>query len=190
MTDGVIRMIDMSGAQRRERIRRLGRWMARICLISSLLLVTGMLAYWVLTPSADLFSEAGLPPERAGTIGLGIRFFGFILSMIPLAVLVYGLDNARHCFAGFAEGRFFSLEAAGQLRRFAIAVAVSSLLQPIAEAALSLLLSINGLSGPRTVRLEIGSETLVMMIFAGTVALIAWLMAEAAAMAEEHEQFV
>ena len=112
------------------------------------------------------------------------------LSMIPVAVLVYGLINARRCFAGFAAGEFFSLAAADRLRNFAIAVAASSLLEPLSGGALSVLLSINGLSGPRTLRLEIGSETLIMMIFAGTVAIIAWLMAEAAGLAEENEQFV
>ena len=183
-------MTDMSAPKRQARIRRLGRWMARICLVTSLLLVTSMLAYWVLTPSADLYDAAGLPHERGGTIGVSIRLFGFTLAMLPLAVLAYGLENARRCFAGFADGRFFSLQADARLRRFAIAAGMSALLQPIAETALSLLLSINGLPGSRTLRLEIGSETLIMIVFAGTVAVIAWLMAEAAMMAEEHEQFV
>jgi hypothetical protein len=181
---------DAADTKRRRRIRRWGQWMARICLATGLLLVAGGLGYWLMTPAADLFGEAGLPVERAREVGPIVRFSGFLLSMIPVAVLVYGLINARRCFAGFAAGEFLSLAAADRLRNFAIAVAASSLLEPLSGGALSVLLSINGLSGPRTLRLEIGSETLIMMIFAGTVAIIAWLMAEAAGLAEENEQFV
>jgi hypothetical protein len=126
----------------------------------------------------------------AAEITLPVRLIACAIAMLPLGALVYGLASARRCFIAFAAGHIFSSEPVGQLKTFALAVACSALLKPIAGAALSVILSIDAVSGKRTLALSVGSDTLISLIFAGTVAVIAWTMAEAIDIADENKQFV
>jgi hypothetical protein len=181
---------DPTRERRMHRVRRLSRMMARGCLATSVLLVAAMIAYWVATPAHLLYGQAGLAGRTLAEAGWSIRILACGISMVPLAVMIYGLVNARSCFAAFAAGDIFSVEAIKHLRAFAIAVAISALLKPFAGAALSILLSWNEAAGRKTLVLNVGSDTLLALIFAGTVAVIAWVMTEAIAIAEENKQFV
>ncbi|MGU3493868.1 DUF2975 domain-containing protein [Xanthobacteraceae bacterium A53D] len=173
---------------RANRMRGLSRAMSHLCLLTAVLLTVGMGGYWAATPAATLLAQAGLAPS-AGHLSLPLRIGGFLISMVPLGALVFGLLRARLCFRLLARGEAFSLGTINGLRTFAIAIAVSAALKPLAGAALSLLLSGAG-GGQRTLALHVGSDTLLALIFAGTVATMAWVMAEAAAIADENRQFV
>lgn len=186
--------VDLYSGQDRERrmrrIRSLSRLMAIGCLVASGLLTAAMAFYWATTPTHALFSEAGMANSPATEIDLPVRVLGFVISMIPLGALVFGLLNARRCFKAFAVGEIFSREPTRHLKAFAVAVAVSALLKPFAGAALSVLLSASGSTGAKTLALNIGSDTLIALIFSGTVAIIAWVMTEASDVSDENSQFV
>ena len=187
-------MIDMTvegdREKRRDRIRRLSRLMAAGCLATSGLLAAAMFFYWATTPTQALFTQAGIPMVPALEIDLSTRAMAFGISMIPLGMLICGLQSARRCFDAFAAGQIFSREPIRRLKVFSIAVAASALLKPFAGAALSVLLSFNNPAGAKAVTLNIGSDMLIALIFAGTVAVIAWVMAEALDIADENKQFV
>ncbi len=176
--------------RRTDRIRNLSRLMASGCLVVCVLLVVAMLFYWVTTPAQLLFSHAGLPVSPSTELDASVRIVALAISMVPLGVLIYGLLNARQCFVAFAAGHIFSGEPVARLKVFAIAVAASALLKPLAGAALSMLLSWDDVTGTRTLALTIDSDTLIALLFAGTVAVIAWVMAEAIEVSEENKQFV
>lgn len=175
---------------RMRRIRRLSRLMAAGCLITSVLLTVAMLFYWIMTPANTLLSQVGMPPVPVADIGIFARTLAFAISMIPLGTLVYGLLSARRCFAAFAGGEIFSSAPIKRLKVFSIAVAASALLKPVVSAALSVLLSASNHAEPKTLVLNVGSDALIALIFAGTVAVIAWVMAEALDIADENKQFV
>jgi hypothetical protein len=118
------------------------------------------------------------------------RFLGFALAMLPLSALVWGLLRARRCFSTFAEGQFFSMSAIGALRDFALAVFASALLKPISGGALSVLLSWSNPAGSRALQIGVDSDTLLAMLFAGMLAVIASVLTEAVAIVEENGQFV
>ncbi|MCV0398114.1 MAG: DUF2975 domain-containing protein [Rhizobiaceae bacterium] len=186
-SSSTIKMTDDAGQRRLGRIRALSRLMAWLVLFTAAALVVGILAYWWTTPSDLLRAQAGLTGPGL-EIGAATRVAGFAISMIPVGILIFGLVYARQCFLAFADGEIFSRRAVGRLRAFAIAVAASAALKPVAGAALSVLLSWNGEGG--SVALRLGSDTLLTLIFAGLVAVIAWVMAEAVAISEENAQFV
>jgi len=175
---------------RADRVRRLSGALAVLCLGVAALLPVLMAAYWWLTPAEVLFRQAGLALAPPAALGLPIRLGGFALAMIPLAALALGLISARRCFASFAAGRIFSAEAARALRGFALGVGASALLKPLAGAALSLLLGAASPGETRSLVLSVGSETLLTLLFAAMVAIIASVLAEAAEIAAENEQFV
>jgi hypothetical protein len=179
---------DADRAKRIGRIRTLARLMSVLCMATATLLAIGMLAYWSAMPAGTLSAQAGVPVAAAGELNLAMRLAGFAICMIPLGALIYGLFGARRCFRAFASGRIFSPETIGGLKTLSLAIVVSTVLKPLAGAALSVLLS--GGPGGRTLALNIGSDTLLALIFAGTVAVIAWVMAEAIEIADENAQFV
>lgn len=186
--------VDIDGRQDREwrmqRIRSLSRLMAVGCLAASGLLTAAMAFYWATTPTRTLFSQAGIANSLATEIDLPVRALAFVISMIPLGALAYGLLSARRCFNAFAVGEIFSREPTRHLKAFAVAVAVSALLKPFAGAALSVLLSASSSTGTKTLTLNIGSDTLIALIFSGTVAIIAWVMTEASDLSDENKQFI
>ncbi|WP_257169836.1 DUF2975 domain-containing protein [Bradyrhizobium sp. SRS-191] len=176
--------------RRSDRIRRLSQLMAAGCLVTSGLLAAAMVLYWTLTPTHALFSQAGIPNAPLTEIGLFTRALAFSIAMVPLGTLIWGLLSGRRCFQAFAAGRIFSGESIQQLKAFAIAVAASALLKPLAGAALSVVLSFHNQPGAKTLALSLGSDTLMALIFAGTVAVIAWVMTEALEIDDENKQFV
>jgi hypothetical protein len=175
---------------RTDRLRRLSGALAMVCLGVALLLPALMAAYWWLTPAEALFRQAGLGLAPPPALAWPVRLAGFALAMIPLAALVLGLLSARRCFASFAAGRIFSVDAARGLRGFALWVGASALLKPVAGAALSLLLGATSPGETRSLVLSIGSDTLLTLLFAAMVALVASVLVKAAEIAAENEQFV
>jgi hypothetical protein len=182
--------IETGTSKRMDRIRGLSRLMAMACLVTSILLITAMLFYWIATPSQLLFNQTGVAMASAAELSLPMRLGGFAIAMVPLGALIYGLASARRCFMAFAAGIIFSSEPVNRLKAFALAIAWSALLKPVAGAALSIIISVYIGSGARTLALTVGSDTLVSLIFAGTVAVIAWILAEAIDIADENKQFV
>jgi hypothetical protein len=177
-------------AHRAERIRRFSKIMSGLYLATSVVLTAGTLCYWVATPQADILASAGLPAAGAGNLGFPTRLLAFLVSMLPLAALIWGLGQARRCFDGFARQQFFTAETVGSLRAFAMAVFVSTLLQPFAYSALSLILTWTNPAGQRALAISISSDMLLGQLFAGTITVIAWVMREAIAIADENAQFV
>lgn len=177
-------------AARIRLVRRLSRIMAGACLFASWGLVMAMTAYWLATPVRTLFSHAGIPYLPGTGVPSSVRLLAFAISMVPLAVLTYGFLSARHCFIAFAAGQIFSTEPVRRLMEFSICVALAAFLKPVAGAALSVLLSSTSASGARMLALSFSSDTLIALIFAGTVAVIAWVMAEAIEVNDENQQFI
>lgn len=184
---------DVAGGRRAARIgriRSLSRWMAFGCLATSAVLTAGMLVYWIATPASALFDQSGVRHGQEAGLGTLQRAAAFAISMVPLGALIFGLLSARRCFAGLATGRIFTPRTIGGLQALSMGVAASAVLKPLAGAALTVLLSWDNPDGAKTLVLAVGSDTLISLLFAGIVAVFAWIMAEAVEISDENNQFV
>lgn len=175
---------------RLHRLRGLSGAMATVSVAVAILLGAAMLLYWGLTPAEMLFRHAGLALPAPTEVRLPMRLAAFAVAMIPLGALIVGLLSVRRCFDCFAAGRMFSGDAARSLRGFAIGVGASALLKPLAGAALGLLLGALSPAPTRSLVLNVGSDTLLSLLFAALVAIIAGVLVEAADIAAENDQFV
>ena len=108
-----------------------------------------------------------------------------LLHLLPLS---WGLLRLRVCLAQFAAGRPFGAEGIAGLRDFAIGTGLSALAKPLAGMLFVLALSWN--PGPKRIAIEISSDVMILALFAGVVAALAWAMRRAALIAEENSQFV
>lgn len=164
--------------------------MSWACLAVPVLLALATLHYWSRPPATGIFRQAGLNIAPPASIDALARFGGFAISMVPLAALIYGLLAARRCFLLFARDEALTSAAARGLRTFAIAMAVSAILQPVAGVALSVLLSALSPERAWSIGVNLGSDTLLQLLFSGVVVVIAWVLVEATEIADEHRQFV
>jgi hypothetical protein len=176
--------------QRLQRIRQLSRFMGTACLLVAALVLAGMAVYWFATPGDQLLTQVGLAGRGFVPPDGWTRFAAFFIAMLPAGTLIYGLINARNYFVTFENDEALSVRAATYICRFAMAVGASAILQPLVATALGLLLSWNGPPGTKMLALYLGTDTLVTLIFAGTLAVIAWVLRDAAAIADENRQFV
>ncbi|MEO5807065.1 DUF2975 domain-containing protein [Devosia sp.] len=154
------------------------------------LLPLGVVAYWGVVEAGGAGQTMGFTPQLLPHLDLGMRLGAIGISLLAVAPLCWGLLRLRSCFSQFAQGRPFAARGIGGLRDFAAGMAVSVLAKPISFTLLTLLLSRNAPAGQRQLAIRLDSDTLVMALFAATIASLAWAMQKAAAIAEENSQFV
>jgi hypothetical protein len=181
---------DPNRQARLNRVRFFSLTLARGCILLAALLTVGLLFYWFSASTASIAADAQIPQQWLTDLDMGRRAVGFAISFVPLACLILALMSARRCFGAFAAGNFFGQDAVKGLRNFALGLLASALLKPFSAAALSVLLSSDAPAGQHRLTLGFGSDTILALLAAGIVAIIAWVLAEASALAEENAQFI
>lgn len=115
---------------------------------------------------------------------------GFVAPLL----MIWALVSARGVFANIGRGAFFARSTSLGLRNLALAVLFNMTLAPLfnlaATVAFALRMKAQGHHGELYFDLGVSSMILLVLIFAGTVAIISSVMAHAARVAEENEQFV
>jgi hypothetical protein len=113
---------------------------------------------------------------------------------VPTLLTVWALLWARRVFANIGGGEFFARSTALGLRNLSLAVLLNMTVAPLltmaAHVAFGLRMQAQGEHGEIYLDFGLSDTTLLVLIFAATVAIIASVMAHAARVAEENEQFV
>ncbi|WP_371345944.1 hypothetical protein [Ancylobacter sp. IITR112] len=149
--------------------------LAAVALGLAVLLPTLAIGYWL----------AGPHPAMPGA---ALPWVGIATAMLHLAPLSWGLIRLRICLAQFASGHPFAAEGIAGLRDFALGTGVSALMKPLSGLLFTLALGWQG--GPKRITIDISSDVMILALFAGVVASLAWAMERAALLAEENSQFV
>ncbi len=172
-------------------VRRTGRLMVWACWAFIVLLPVTLVVYWSVAGDGLLAGHANLPASAImALLQPWQRLAGAVVMAVPLALLLMGLWQAKRCFELFAQGQVFTQQATALLRRFAGWVAAAALAAIVASAATSVLLTLQNPPGMRHLALGIGSNHLFTFFFAGLVWLMAAVIGQGQALAEENERFV
>lgn len=113
-----------------------------------------------------------------------------LLSSIPLLALAAGLANLRQLFKRYAQGHYFSSEAAVYLGNAGRAVALWVLLDFLCEPVLSLLVTINAPVGQRLLSVSVTAPSFVALFLAACIAIIARILSQASEVDSENRTFV
>lgn len=176
------------------RLSSIQRTSRRIAIIATI-------AFWGLLPA--IIAYVLLLPEQLPYIS-GVALAQFKPRDLPilanLAVIcalavcaspgMWGLWHLRRLFQGYAQGRIFTVEAAGRLRHCAWALLVSGAMGPLGVSALSLALSIGLAPGSRALVVGVSSNDLAMVLIGLIFLVIARIMGEAAHIAEDNAGFI
>jgi hypothetical protein len=159
-----------------------------VVLIVTLPVVTLFLAFF----SFEVLTEGlGLSPaQSAAPVTFVQRAAITLVTLVPVALIVYALVCAWRCFRRFARGEYFSLSVVRNLRRFAAGMFLSTVAALVTTPVLTFLATLGGGPDGHTVSVNFSSGQALTLLFAGIVWQIAAVMTRAIALAEENSQFV
>ena len=172
----------------------LGRLSAAMCLVVA---VGGVLAElglaWVwLSPGlieTYVLPRLGLAASHVA-LTAPLRFSGFLICMLPMAMLLFLLHQAYELFDSFRRGRVFAAEVPLRLRRIGLCLVALAVLRPVTGALLSVMLTAANASGQRMLVLSISVDDYMIAALGGLVLAIGHVMIEANRLADESRQIV
>lgn len=174
-----------------DRLRRFSNAMVIVTSVGMALIAVAMclvfvIPEWTHNLLLARLGEAGrnlvLTPGRVAA--------GAAVMAIPVAVLLFGLWQARALFADFAGGRVFTLATTRRLRNFAACVLAQAALGPISSTALLLAFTFDNPPGSRQLGIALSTNDYLALIVGGVLLAVAWVMVEATRIADEHASFV
>jgi len=180
-----------NAADHLQRIRRISRQMVWACLGLIGVLPVALVFFWATTSAPELAQQGNLHSDAIQTpLQVWQRWVGGAVTGVPLAMLLMGVWQAKRCFAQFAQGQVFTAQATGHLRRFAGWVAAAALAAIVAGAVTSVVLTLHNPPGARQLSVDISSNHVFTLFFAALVWLMADVIGQGQALAEENERFV
>jgi magnesium-transporting ATPase (P-type) len=184
-------LADFSPDKTMSRVRRISRWMVWACWGLLVVMPAALVLYWAGASPEQLMVNANL---AATPVAEPLRFWQRVVaaavSALPMGLASIGIWQARRCFAQFAQGQVFTTEATSLLRRFAGWVAAAALGAIVASAVVSVVLTLNNPPGMRQLAVGISSTHVFTLFFAATVWLMAAVIGQGQALAEENQNFV
>jgi len=165
------------------------------CAASFILIPLVVASIWFFGDAS--FLESGEPAqylvplgvEVHGALSLKMRLAGFAVSMLPNALIMFGIWQLRSLFQCFRQLQFFTFDTTRHMKAFGLSVLLYAFAYPLAGGVLSLVLTV--LKGePGLVSITAGHHEL-MSLFVGAVMLaVASMMSEGKRISDEIEQFV
>jgi signal transduction histidine kinase len=179
---------------RLARIAKVSRIIATVC---GILLVL----FPVLIGSLTFFWQEFLAIQHAARqMGVKADEISFLARLASLgamlvgsAPLLWGLWILRQLFLEYAAGAVFTQSAADLLKRVAYALLALIIARPVGGALFSLALSIDTVKAPGGqghLAIMVGSTEVWLGLAGSMVLVIAWIMGEAAKLADENKSFV
>ena len=167
------------------RMRIVCRVMKGVCLGAALALP--ILAAYRAMDVAHLTGVA--PPDGAAPSVAQFLIAGGILA-VPTLIIALALVRLSTAFRDYARGDVFTRMNAVRLRGFGTALLIAALLQPVVHTLSVLVLTLGFPPGQRLFQLQIGTGDLAVAALGGGVAVVGWVMGEAARLAADVEQIV
>lgn len=175
----------------RHAMQRVSGWLAWACLVLMVVFPLLVLAYWAVADAGLLAARSNmLPVNIQSPLADWQRVAGALITCIPVALMMRGLWEARLCFKQFAVGQVFTAQAVQRLRSFAGWTVASSLASIVIGPAISVVLTFNNPPGARHVAIGIGTDQVLTLMFAAVVWVMAAVIAQGQALAEENASFV
>ena len=160
-----------------------------LCVLGACVLLAVPVWFWTSPESIEQLGPS-IAGVRELTIDSRAMRLGAAVSMLPVALSLYGLWQLWCLFALYALGRVFDADALRRLRRFAWAVFAGALMAPLIRAAMSVVLTLGNPPGRRQLVIGLSWDDYLVVLLAIVLIAIATVMAEAVRLAQENAGFV
>lgn len=173
------------------RIRRISAIMRTLCTAATALIPITVIVMWA---SFEYWGpshpEIASIPEVPDHLPLTTRLLAGAIGLAQASIAVFAVWRLRRLFSLYADGLIFTAANTRCMRHFAAAVFAFAIAKPITGALLSVVLTMNNPPGHRQLAITAGSSELTTLFIGGVFLIIAWIMDEARAMAEEQAEIV
>ena len=152
-------------------------------------LVLSDIVFWVFINSINqqfLTVNSKPVPLASGELSVPLMLVGFLVSLLPLSVLLYGLLNLRRLFSDYSRGEIFAPGHLLLFRKMAKSIAFCVFFSVIYESAKSVLFSLGNPPGQRVLEIGFSSDKVFVLLFCGIIWVIAWIMDEGYRLSEEN----
>lgn len=176
---------------RRIALHRLSSIASHVCIVMIFAIPLGLALMWA---NIEIFADAimgqlGLPAPVDGFSPL-TRFLGWLCTMIPGGIMVWGLSEVRRMLQETAAGHYFSLSAVCHFRRFSWAMLLYAGALPVQSAFLSVVLTMHNPPGERMLAIRLGTTELNALFVAILFVIIAHVLEEGRKIADENATFL
>ncbi len=112
---------------------------------------------------------------------------GFLVSMLPVGVSLYGVYCLRCLFGLYEQGQVFLAENVYWYKRLSRVLIWSFAAGILCRSLLSIVLTLHNPPGQRRVTLSLSSDDLSLLLLGGILAVIAWVMDEGRRLKEDAD---
>ncbi len=174
-----------------KQIQWLSRFMQYICLAAIIGLPVFMAVFWYNFHVFfdDIAQQQGIviQPDYVGPWNIVL---GFVCSMLPMGIVMYGLWRLKALFALYQQAAFFTQANVRHLRAFSLALFANVLISPLAGALVSVVVTMNHPPGERALSISLGSGQLSTAFVAGVFLLVSAIMVEGRKLADDNAEIV
>lgn len=115
---------------------------------------------------------------------------GFAASLLPLAVVTYGLVQLRRLFGLYRRGRIFTSDNVRCLKGFGVALILWPVVTPIYDALVSVALTFSNPPGQRLLAVGLQGTDVGLALIGGVLVVMSWVMREGCRLADDQAQIV
>lgn len=126
----------------------------------------------------------------AGETGIATLMVSNVIAFVPIATGAWILWQMRRLFGVFLQGQAMTPRAAATIKRVGFGFLVLALVSFVMLPVQSLLLSIAGPVGTRSITVGLTTDTVFALLAAGLLMAIGHVLADAAEIANENKSFV
>lgn len=174
-----------------QKIRRVSFVLRFACAAYLVLKPLFAVIIWLnLEEMADDLNPLFAEPLRMEFIGPLNLLLGFLVSSIPMALMMYGVWRLRELFGLYRLGEFFTPATASHLHAFAKMLLITVVISPIVDILTSVAMTIGYPQGERSISIDFSSNDLSTLFLSGLLFALAWAMREGHRLAEENAEFV
>lgn len=119
-----------------------------------------------------------------------LRWFGFLISLIPLIVSELLLLFLIKLFRLYEKGEIFSINNVKYIKNIGYILLLGQLVNPIYEGLISLVLTWNNPHGQRYISISFNGINVAIILVAILTILVSWIMAEGYKLHEEQKLIV
>ena len=171
-------------------VSKIFKW---LFILISIALPLLFLFFWVMAPSLGLLADNTLvlhffhePVNTLLYLPFATKLLSLLICLIPLAIHMLLLYFLIRLFQRYERFDIFSLKSVKYLKYIGVTLLIGQLLQPIYQMLLSLTLTWHNPPGERVAAIFFSDADIGILLAAGFIILISWIMAEGYKLQEDQ----
>ena len=170
----------------RERIQRISRRLAGLCVLLAIGVLVAVVLYWTLADATSMGWRwlGGITEPRELTPA--VRIVGLAAMLLPVAAVIAGLLHLRRLFRLYSGGLMFGAKNVAALRGVGWSCISFGAAQVLFRPLVSVGLTAFNPAGQRVVTVGVDTGTVVALVLGGVFLVITWVMDEARKIDEEQ----